>query len=122
MLTSQEIYNFLMKHAEDPASNPQPPGPDEGLPPPMPPPMLPGPDDESRIESLRARLQALIGPTKLASEVDSGVARIFGNTPGELDPEAEAIEEEWLEVLRTMVGEDEEDDTQLPATVVQRVK
>lgn len=115
MLTSREICNFLIRLAADDLAPPLPDNNPPGLS--MPPtPILPGPpDDAARIESLRTRLQALIGSTKLAAPTDDDVSRVFGDTPGEFDPEAEEMSEEWLDILRNMVGESDESD--IPDTV-----
>lgn len=113
MLTSQEIYNFLVT-----ADNVVP---DMGIPPPeqagpdLPPnpaslpPSLP--IDDGHVEMLRSRLLALIGSqVKMGSSIknDLQVDRVFGNTPGESDPDSEPLDPEWEDILR-MITEDSGD-------------
>lgn len=107
MLTTQEIYNFLINAAEV-APLPGPPPAENASPPPLSP-MPIGPEAyDSRIENLRTRLQALIGTSvkHAATEEDKvQINRVFGKTPGEADPEAEPLDPEWEQLLRMVVGD-----------------
>lgn len=105
MLTSTEIYNFLVTAEEKPLAIP-PPGP-ELPPPPLPP--TPGLGADNHIEDLRVRLQALIGPAvkRASAEItDADVERVFGKELGEIDPEAEPLDPEWEQILLNIVGDE----------------
>jgi hypothetical protein len=96
MQTPYDIYKFLTKKAEDLA-----PMPMDGL---MPPP-VPVADDKSRIDGLRLRLRSLIGRLSKKASVPESDKTVFGDTVGELDPDAiDASQERW-EVIEMMVDE-----------------
>src|SRR3990172_1023484 len=102
MLTSKEIYNFLIL-----ADDPNLPGPPtDELPVQLNP---PAPTDDERIELLRLRLLSLVGSGARTAS-DNTIERVFGIVPGELDPEAEPLSEEREELLR-LVLEDLDDDS-----------
>jgi hypothetical protein len=105
MLSTQEIYNFLITAENVPMPPELPPIPDAGIAAPA----APAQTDEQRIEALRVRLQALIGPAvKKAS--DFSESTVFGDKPGEIDPEAEPLDPEWEEILEQMTAGEEQVD------------
>jgi hypothetical protein len=112
MISSKDFYNFLMKQAEpEPQLPPVPPLP--AVPDPMQGMMPPSgnmPSDDERVETLRLKLQALVGNVIKRSEVevDTDVSRVFGDQPGEIDPETTPLDPEWESILQLLLSEEKE--------------
>ena len=111
MLSTQQIYNFLV-NAESPAGDIAPnPGGDMPQDPSIPPvaPLNAGPTDEDRIEGLRVRLEALVGISAKKANRDDLSETVFGERHGQEDPDAEDLDPEWEEILRQIAGESDSD-------------
>lgn len=114
MLTSKDIYNFLVMSGmpDAGATSDAPTMAPDAVPP------LPMLTVDDGVEALRARLRALVGAVVKQSSLEEDVQRVFGDIPGELDPDAEPIDPEWEDVLRMVI--EEEDDSEDPvSTTVQ---
>lgn len=100
MITSDQIFNFLTKQAEEILPVPEPISPNVI---PSPTPLAVDPVEDARIEGLRTRMRALIGTvSKKASDSSDTV---FSDKPGTPDPDAQDLSPEHWEALANILGD-----------------